>query len=47
MRTMQADEFGKPWEYDKAKREERTKSRSTRDKRKGRKGIWQPVGADE
>jgi len=44
---MKAEEFGNGWEYDKAKREERKKARKGRDVKRGRKGQWQPVGADE
>ena len=44
---MKAGEFAKSWEYKKAKREERKQDRNSRDQRRGRKGVWQPKGADE
>lgn len=44
---MKAEEFGKSWEYDKAKREERKQDRKTRDQRRGRKGQWEAKPADE
>lgn len=47
MRKMQADEFGKDYEYEKAKRDERKQTRRTRDQRKGRKGQWEAKPADE
>jgi hypothetical protein len=47
VRKMQADEFGKDYEYEKAKRDERKQTRRTRDQRKGRKGQWEAKPADE
>lgn len=47
MRKMQADEFGKDYEYEKAKRDERKQTRRSRDQRKGRKGQWEAKPADE
>lgn len=47
MRKMQAEEFGKDWEYEKAKREERKQTRNTRQQRRGRKGQWEAIPADE
>uniref|UniRef100_A0AAU6VZG7 Uncharacterized protein n=2 Tax=unclassified bacterial viruses TaxID=12333 RepID=A0AAU6VZG7_9VIRU len=47
MRSFKAEEFGKDYEYERAKREERKQTRKTRDQRKGRKGQWEPIPADE
>lgn len=47
MKQMKAEEFGNSWEYDKAKREQRKRDRSSRDQRKGRKGQWEAKGSDE
>jgi hypothetical protein len=44
---MNAEEFGKGWEYEKAKRDQRKQDRNSRDQRKGRKGQWEPIPADE
>lgn len=44
---MKVEEFGNSWEYDKAKRDERKRTRQGRDVKRGRKGQWQPRGADE
>ena len=47
MRKMQAEEFGKGWEYEEAKRKQRKQDRNSRDQRKGRKGQWEAKPADE
>lgn len=47
MRKMNADEFGKGWEYEEAKRKQRKEQRNSRDQRKGRKGQWETKGSDE
>lgn len=47
MRKMQADEFGKSWEYEEAKRKQRKEDRNSRNQRKGRKGQWEAKPADE
>lgn len=44
---MKVEEFGKSWEYDKAKREERKRVKRVRENKRGRKGQWQPSSADE
>ncbi|QNO00711.1 hypothetical protein QGX17_gp072 [Pseudomonas phage phiPsa381] len=47
MRKMQAEEFGKGYEYEKAKREERKQTRNTRDRRRSGRGVWEAKPADE
>lgn len=47
MRKMNADEFGKDYEYEQAKRKQRKEQRDSRNQRKGRKGIWEAKGSDE
>lgn len=44
---MKVEEFGNSWEYDKAKRDERKRTRRGRDVKRTRKGQWQPRSADE
>jgi hypothetical protein len=44
---MKVEEFGNSWEYDKAKRDERKRTKRGRDVKRSRKGQWQPVGADD
>lgn len=47
MRKMNADEFGKDYEYEKAKRKQRKQQRDSRNQRKGRKDQWKAKPADE
>jgi hypothetical protein len=44
---MKAEEFGKGYEYDQAKREERKKTRKSRDRRRSGRGVWEAKPADE
>lgn len=46
MRKMQADDFGRNWEYEKAKREQRKEDRKSRDRRKSGRGVWEAKPAD-
>lgn len=47
MKVMKVEEFGNSWEYDKAKREERKKTKGKRDQKRTRKGVWEAKPADE
>ncbi len=44
---MNAEEFGKSWEYDRAKREERKNTRKSRERRRSGRGVWEAKPADE
>lgn len=46
MRRMEASEFGKGYEYEKAKREERKQDRKSRDRRKNGRSVWEAKPAD-
>lgn len=43
---MQVEEFGKDYQYEKAKREQRKEDRKSRDRRKNGRGIWEAKPAD-
>jgi hypothetical protein len=47
LRGFKAEEYNKDYEYDKAKREERKKTRNTRERRRSGRGIWEAKPADE
>jgi hypothetical protein len=47
MRKMSAEEFGKDYEYEKAKRKQRKEDRNTRDKRRSGRDRWEAKPADE
>ena len=47
MKQMNADEFGKSWEYEEAKGKRRKADKQSRNQRRGRKDQWQAKGADE
>lgn len=46
MRKMQAEEFGKDYQYEKAKRDQRKQDRKSRDRRKSGRGVWEAKPAD-
>ncbi len=46
-KALFAKDFGKEYEYEKAKREERKRDRSLRDTRKSRKGLWTSTPSSE
>lgn len=46
MKSMNAEEFAKDYQYDKAKRDQRKEDRKSRDRRKSGRSIWEAKPAD-
>lgn len=46
MKEMKVEEFGKSWEYEKAKRDQRKQDRKSRDRRKSGRSVWEAKPAD-
>ena len=47
MRKMSADEFGKDYQYEQAKRKQRKQERNSRDQRRSGRDRWEAKPADE